>query len=126
MRSLQILYIFLSLAEKVTIFASKIVTARNINIYKSCKLYRAIFSVFCNVSQPNIAVFLILTCPIKLLRKNLFFLPRYQILVYYANCPFVLKSNLITTDFKRNESGRTQIYEYDPPPPIIVMTQRLS
>ena len=26
-----------------------------------------------------------------------------------------LKSTLMTTDFKRNSSGRTRIYEYSPP-----------
>ena len=30
---------------------------------------------------------------------------------------FLLKSTVMTTDFKRNSSGRTQIYEYTPPPP---------
>ena len=30
---------------------------------------------------------------------------------------FLLKSTLRTTDFKRNSSDRTQIYEYSPPPP---------
>ena len=30
---------------------------------------------------------------------------------------FLLKSVVITVDFKRNSSGRTQIYEYTPPPP---------
>ena len=28
---------------------------------------------------------------------------------------FVLKSTVMTTDFKRNSSGRTRIYEYPPP-----------
>ena len=31
----------------------------------------------------------------------------------------LLKSTLMTTDFKRNLSGRTRIYEYLPPPPPI-------
>ena len=30
---------------------------------------------------------------------------------------FLLKSTVMTTDFKRNSSGRTRIYEYTPPPP---------
>ena len=30
---------------------------------------------------------------------------------------FLLKSVVITVDFKRNSSGRTRIYEYTPPPP---------
>ena len=29
---------------------------------------------------------------------------------------FLLKSTVMTTDFKRNSSGRTRIYEYTPPP----------
>ena len=32
---------------------------------------------------------------------------------------FLLKSVVITVDFKRNSSGKTQIYEYAPPPPPI-------
>ena len=32
---------------------------------------------------------------------------------------FLLKSTVMTTDFKRNSSGRTPIYEYPPPPPPI-------
>ena len=28
---------------------------------------------------------------------------------------FLLKSTVMTTDFKRNSSGRTRIYEYAPP-----------
>ena len=31
---------------------------------------------------------------------------------------FLLKSVVITVDFKGNSSGRTRIYEYPPPPPI--------
>ena len=30
---------------------------------------------------------------------------------------FLLKSTVMTTDFKRNSSGRTRIYEYPPPAP---------
>ena len=30
---------------------------------------------------------------------------------------FLLKSTVMTTDFKTNSSGRTRIYEYTPPPP---------
>ena len=42
-------------------FSSKMETfsARNTNIYKICKLYRAIFSVFYNISPPNFAILLI-------------------------------------------------------------------
>jgi hypothetical protein len=49
---LQILYMFVLCAEIVTIFGSKMVTisARNTNIYKICKLCKAIFSVFYNIS----------------------------------------------------------------------------
>ena len=32
---------------------------------------------------------------------------------------FLLKSVVITVDFKRNSSDRTRIYEYAPPPPPI-------
>jgi hypothetical protein len=44
------------------IFETKVVifTARNTNIYKICKLHRAIFSSFYNISQPNFTVLLIL------------------------------------------------------------------
>ena len=31
---------------------------------------------------------------------------------------FLLKSTLITTDLKRDSSGRTRIYEYTPPPQL--------
>ena len=34
---------------------------------------------------------------------------------------FLLKSVVITVDFKRNSSGRTQIYEYAPPPPQLTL-----
>jgi hypothetical protein len=52
LQSLQILYMFVLRAEIVTIFGSKMVTisARNTNIYKICKLRKAIFSVFYNIS----------------------------------------------------------------------------
>ena len=30
---------------------------------------------------------------------------------------FLLKSIVMSTDFKKNSSGRTRIYEYSPPPP---------
>ena len=32
---------------------------------------------------------------------------------------FLLKSVVITVDFKRNSAGRMRIYEYAPPPPPI-------
>ena len=38
---------------------------------------------------------------------------------------FLLKSTVMTTDFKRNSSGRTQIYEYAPPPPINALVSAL-
>ena len=31
---------------------------------------------------------------------------------------FLLKSTVMTTDFKRNSSGRTRIYEYPSPPQL--------
>ena len=38
---------------------------------------------------------------------------------------FLLKSTVMTTDFKRNSSGRTRIYEYAPPPPINALVTAL-
>ena len=38
---------------------------------------------------------------------------------------FLLKSVVITVDFKRNSSGRTRIYEYAPPPPINALVSAL-
>jgi hypothetical protein len=48
LQSLQILYMFVLRAKIVTIFGSKMVTisARNTNIYKICKLRKAIFPYF--------------------------------------------------------------------------------
>ena len=34
-----------------------------------------------------------------------------------GGCHICFEMNLKTTDFKRNSSGRTRIYEYTPPPP---------
>ena len=40
---------------------------------------------------------------------------------------FLLKSTVMTTDFKRNSSGRTRIYEYPPPPhPISALATALN
>ena len=39
---------------------------------------------------------------------------------------FLLKSVVITDDFKRNSSGRTRIYEYAPPPLINALVTALS
>ena len=39
--------------------------------------------------------------------------------IYVLPGEFLLKSTLMTTDCKRNSSGRTRIYEYTPPPPPI-------
>jgi hypothetical protein len=52
LRSLHIFSIFVLRAEIVTIFGSEMVTisARNTNILKICKLRKAIFSVFYNIS----------------------------------------------------------------------------
>jgi hypothetical protein len=60
-RSLHILYMFVLRAEIVTIFERKVVTisARNTNVYKICKLCKAIFSKLYNISQPNFAILLI-------------------------------------------------------------------
>ena len=51
---------FVLRAEIVTIFEPKMVTisARNTNILKLCKLRKAIFSVFYNISQPNFTNFI--------------------------------------------------------------------
>ena len=38
---------------------------------------------------------------------------------------FLLKSVVITVDFKRNSLGRTRIYEYAPPPPINALVSAL-
>ena len=38
---------------------------------------------------------------------------------------FLLKSTVMTTDFKRNSSSRTRIYEYTPPPPINALVSAL-
>ena len=38
---------------------------------------------------------------------------------------FLLKSVVITVDFKRNSSGRTRIYEYAPPPPTDALVSAL-
>ena len=48
-------------AESVTIFELKMVlaiSARNANIYKIRKLYKAIFSTFYSILQPNFAILL--------------------------------------------------------------------
>jgi hypothetical protein len=52
---------FVLRAEIVTIFEPKMVTisARNTNILKICKVRKAIFSAFYNISQPNFAIFII-------------------------------------------------------------------
>jgi hypothetical protein len=52
---------FVLRAEIVTIFEPKMVTisARNTNILKICKLRKAVFSAFYNISQPNFAILLI-------------------------------------------------------------------
>ena len=56
--------LFVLRAVKITTFGSKMVIfhARNTNLYKICELHRAIFSSFYNISQPNFAILLILTC----------------------------------------------------------------
>ena len=64
LRSLHILNMFVLGAEIVTIFEPKMVTisAPNTNIYKICKLCKAIFSKLYNISQPNFAILLISLC----------------------------------------------------------------
>ena len=56
-QSLQILYTFLMRAEIATTFGPKMVaiSARNTKVYKICKLCKAIFPAFYNISQPNFA-----------------------------------------------------------------------
>ena len=80
LRSLHTFSIFVLRAEIVTIniSGSKMVTisARNTNILKICKLRKAIFSAFYNISQPNFAILLIL---ISSLYGNLLFLPKSKI-----------------------------------------------
>jgi hypothetical protein len=61
---LHIFSMFVLREEIVTIFEPKMVTisARNTNILKICKLRKAIFSVFYNISLPNFAILLISLC----------------------------------------------------------------
>ena len=49
------------------------------------------------------------------------------IFIYIRDLPdeCLLKSTVMTTDFKRNSSGRTRIYEYAPPPPQLTLQLRL-
>ena len=60
-RSLQVLYIIVLRAEKITTFEPKVVktSARNAKIYKICKSRTAIFSSFYNISRPNFVILLI-------------------------------------------------------------------
>ena len=63
LQSLRILYIFVLRGDHFRgNFSSKMVTfsARNTNVYKICKLRRAIFSIFYNISPPNFAILPIL------------------------------------------------------------------
>jgi hypothetical protein len=66
LQSSQILYTFVLRAEIATTFGPKMVAlsaaARNTKVYKICKLYKATFSAFYNISQPNFAILLILVC----------------------------------------------------------------
>jgi hypothetical protein len=73
LQSLQILlhfcmYTFVLRAEIPTTFGPKMVaiSARNAKVYKICKLCKAIFSAFYNISQPNFAISLILVCSFEL------------------------------------------------------------
>ena len=49
------LYIFVLRLDRPSTFERKVVgfSAHNTNIYKICKLRKAIFSVFYNIAQPN-------------------------------------------------------------------------
>jgi hypothetical protein len=62
LQSLQILYTFVLRAEIATISGPNVVaiSARNTKVYKICELCKAIFSAFYNISQPDIAILLIL------------------------------------------------------------------
>jgi hypothetical protein len=55
------------LAEIATIFGPNVVanSARNTKVYKICKLCKAIFSAFYNISQPNFAILLVLVCSFR-------------------------------------------------------------
>jgi hypothetical protein len=48
------------------------ISARKTKVYKICELYKAIFSAFYNISQPNFAILLILVCSFR----KYTFLPR--------------------------------------------------
>ena len=39
---------------------------------------------------------------------------------------FLLKSTVMTTDFKRNSSGRTRINKYTPPPNLVSALQSIT
>ncbi len=62
MRSLQIFYISVLRAEKITNFEPKVVktSARNTKKYKICKTRTAIFSAFYNILRANFVSLLIL------------------------------------------------------------------
>ena len=85
-------------------FSSKMVTfsARNTNVYKICKLRKAIFSVFYNISPPNFAILLILH-PLSSCSKRFRSSCVVRPLVYYANCPLHTPDNFYFS-FSFNES----------------------
>jgi hypothetical protein len=64
LQSLQILYNFVLRVEIASTFGPKIVAipARNIEVYKMCKLYKAICYAFYNILQPNFTILLSLVC----------------------------------------------------------------
>jgi hypothetical protein len=75
-------------AEIATIFGPNVVaiSACNTKVYKICELYKAIFSAFYNISQPNIAILLILVCSFW---EYTFFCQDKK-LVYNGNCLLML------------------------------------
>ena len=60
----QLLYTFVLRADVCTTFGSKVVqiSARNTKVYKIREIRRAISSAFYNISRPNFAILLTLSC----------------------------------------------------------------
>ena len=60
----QLLYTFVLRAEVCITFGSKVLqtSARNTKVYRIHKICRAIFSAFYNISRPNFAILLTLSC----------------------------------------------------------------
>jgi hypothetical protein len=92
LQSLQILCTFVLWAEIATIFSPIVVgiSTRNTKVYKICKLCKAIFSAFYNISQPNFAILLILVLYALSSCGDLFASPCLVLkLVYNMNCLFI-------------------------------------